>query len=103
MDPDLLDAIYTRGMEALASLSGEGGAAVLASSARLMVDCFLYSMAWGKMLRPENLLEERSKDMSVTPPSSVNDTFFMEYGHQRYITVQYTMVKTNLDGAKGMP
>lgn len=103
VDPALMYAIYTRGIASLAVVSGEGGAAVLASSARLMVNCFLCSMAWGTMLRPENLLAVRSKDVSVAPPSPVNDAIFMEYGHPRYITVQYTMVKTNLEGAKGLP
>lgn len=61
VDPDLLRAIYTRGLATLANISEEPGADLLATSARLMVNCFLYSMAWGTMLRPENLLALRSK------------------------------------------
>lgn len=103
VDPALLEAIYTCALATLGSISEEPGADLLAASACLMVNCFLHSMAWGTILRPDNLPALRSKDVQVASPSPIDDALFMEYGHPRFITVQYTIVKTNLWGAKGLP
>lgn len=106
VDPDLLHAIYNKGMDSIDAIGDESvgdGHARVASAARVALNLFLNGMAWATMLRPENLLSLLARDVTVAPPSPENDVFYEQHGHARFVTVQYRMLKTHQDGASELP